>query len=87
MEKGFPGGSDGKESACSAQDLGLIPQLGGSPGGRNGEPLQYSWLENPHGQRSLAGYSPSGRKQLDRTEQRITAQKTAWENKEWKLKM
>ena len=44
---GFPGGSDGKESACDAGDLGLIPGLGRSPGGGNGNPLQYSCLENP----------------------------------------
>ena len=43
---GFPGGSDGKEFACSARDLGLIPELGRSPGEGNGYPLQYSWLEN-----------------------------------------
>ena len=43
----FPGGSDGKESACSAGDLGLIPRLGRSPGEGNGYPLQYSGLENP----------------------------------------
>ena len=47
--KGFPGGSDGKESACNAGDLGLIPGLGKSPGGDHGSPLQYSCLENPHG--------------------------------------
>ena len=39
------GGSDGKESACSAGDLGLILGLGRSPGGRHGNPLQYSCLE------------------------------------------
>ena len=44
---GFPGGSAGKESACSAGDLGLIPGLGRSPGGGKGYPLQYSGLENP----------------------------------------
>ena len=44
---GFPGGSDGKESACNAQDLGLIPGSGRSPGEGNGNPLQYSCLENP----------------------------------------
>ena len=44
---GFPGGSDGEESACNAGDLGLIPQLGRSPGEGNGYPLQYSGLENP----------------------------------------
>ena len=37
----------GEESACSVGDLGLIAQLGRSPGGRDGEPLQYSCLENP----------------------------------------
>ena len=55
---GFPGGSDGKESACNAGGLGLIPGLGRSPGGGHGNRLQDSYLENPHGQRSLAGYSP-----------------------------
>ena len=55
---GFPGGSDGKESACSEGDLGLIPGLGRSPGGGHGNSLQYSSLENPHGQRSLVGCSP-----------------------------
>ena len=44
---GFPGGSAGKESACSAGDLGSIPGLGISPGGGKGHPLQYSGLENP----------------------------------------
>ena len=43
---GFPGGSAGKESTCSAGDLGLIPGLGKSPGEGNGNPLQYSCLEN-----------------------------------------
>ena len=66
--KGFPGGSDGKESACNAGDLGSIPGLGKSPGGGNGNPLQCSCLENPHGQRSLAGYSPWGRTESDTTE-------------------
>ena len=44
--EGFPGGSDSKESACNAGDLGLIPGLGRSPGEGNGNPLQYSGLEN-----------------------------------------
>ena len=43
----FPGGSDGKESACNAGDLGSIPGLRRSPGGGHGNPLQYSCLENP----------------------------------------
>ena len=62
---GFPGGSDGKESACDAWDLPLIPRLGRSPGEGNGNLLQYSCLENPHGQRRLAGYSLWGCKELD----------------------
>ena len=43
----FPGGSDGKASVYNAGDLGLIPGLGRSPGGGNGNPLQYYCLENP----------------------------------------
>ena len=71
---GFPGGIDGKESTCNAGDLGSIPGLGRSPGGGHGNPLQYSCLENPHGQRSLIGNSPWGPKELDMTEQLSTAQ-------------
>ena len=48
----------GKESACNTGDEGLIPGWGRSLEGRHSNPLQYSCLENPHGQRSLAGYSP-----------------------------
>ena len=55
---GSPGGSDGEEYACSAGDLGLIPGLGRSPGERNGYPLQYSCLEDPHRQKSMVGSSP-----------------------------
>ena len=62
---GFPGGSDNKESACKAGDLGSIPVLGRLPGEGHGNPLQYSCLENPHGQRNLVGYSPWGRKESD----------------------
>ena len=65
---GFPDGSNGKESTCNAGDLGSIPGLGRSPGGGQGNPLQYSCLENPHRQRSLAGYSPWDRKESDTTE-------------------
>ena len=43
---GFPGGSEGKESACSVGDLGSIPESGRSPGEGNGNLLQYSCLEN-----------------------------------------
>ena len=45
-EGGFPGGSDGKESACNEGDLGLIPGSGRFPEEGNGNPLQYSCLEN-----------------------------------------
>ena len=76
---GFPGGSDGKESAYNAVDLGSIPGLGKSPGGEHGNPLQYSCLENPHGQRSLAGYSPWGHEESDTTKRLSTAaQKAGW---------
>ena len=44
---GFPGGSDGKESACNTGNLGSIPGLGSTPGGGYGNVLQYSCLENP----------------------------------------
>ena len=46
MGQVFPGGSGGKESACSAEDPGLIPGSGRSPGKGNGNLLQYSFLEN-----------------------------------------
>ena len=55
---GFPGSSAGKESAYNAGDPSSIPGLGRSPGEGIGYPLQYSCLENPHGQRSLVGYTP-----------------------------
>ena len=58
------GGPGGKESACNVGDLGSIPGLGRSPGGGHGNPLQYSCLENPHGQRCLVGYSPWGLKEV-----------------------
>ena len=61
----FPSGSDGKESACNAEDLGLIPGLGRILGGGHDNPFQYSCLENPHRQRSLAGYRPWGHKESD----------------------
>ena len=60
-----------KESACNAVDLSSIPRLGRSPGGGHGNPLQYSCLENPHGQRNLVGYSPWDHKELDMSEQLI----------------
>ena len=71
---GFPGGSDGKESAHNVGDLCLIPGLGRSPGGGHGNLLQHSCLENPHGQRSLVSYSPWGCKEFDMTERLSTVQ-------------
>ena len=65
---GCPRGSDGKESACNVGDLDSIPELGRSPGGGHGHPLQYSCLKNPHGQKSVAAYSPWGHKESDMTE-------------------
>ena len=63
-------GSDGKESACNVGDLGSVPGLGRSPRGGH-------CLENPHGQRSLAGYSPWGHKESEMTEKLSTAHSTA----------
>ena len=60
-----------KNLPVNAEDLrnpGLIAGSGRSPGGGHGNPLQYSCLENPHGQRSLVGYSLWGCKQSDMTE-------------------
>ena len=71
---GFPGSSDGKESACNVGDLGSVPGLGRSLGGGHGNPLQYSCLENLHGQRGLMGNSPWGHKESDTTERLSTAQ-------------
>ena len=68
---GFPGGSDGKEPTCNAGDQSSIPGLGRSPGGGHGNPLQYSCLENPHGQRSLVGPSPWGSEESDTTEWQV----------------
>ena len=65
---GFPGGSDGRESTCNAADLGSVPELGRSRGGRHGNPHQYSSLGNPYGKKNLAGYSPWGHTESDMTE-------------------
>ena len=59
---------EGKESACNVRNLGLILGFGRSPGGGHGKPLQYSSLENPHGQGNLVGYNPWGCKESDTTE-------------------
>ena len=57
------------------QEMDLITWLGRSPGGGHDNPLQYSCLENPHGQRSLAGFSPQGCKESDMTEWLRTARR------------
>ena len=72
--QGFPGGSDGKESTCHIGYLGSIPGLGRFPGGVQGNPLQYSCMENLDGQRSLAGYRPWCHNESDMTEWLSTAQ-------------
>ena len=74
---GSPGGSDSTESPCNAGDLVLIPGLGRSRGGGRGNLLQYSCVENPQEQKSLAGYSPCGHKESDTTERLSTAQQRA----------
>ena len=66
---GFSGASVSKESVCSKGDLGLILGLGISSVGGHSNPLQYSCLENSHGQRSPEGYSPWDCKESDMTEQ------------------
>ena len=68
IKRGFPGGSDGKESACKAGDLGSMLGLGRSPGEGNGYPLQYSCLENSMTEEA-AGLQPMGCKESDMTVQ------------------
>ena len=55
-------------NAGEIRDLGSIPGPGRAPGGGHGNPLQYSCLANPHGQRSLGGYSSYGHRELDTTQ-------------------
>ena len=69
---GFPGGSDGKESACNSGHLGVIPGSGGSPGEGSGNPLQYSCLRNFMDRGAMC--SPWGCKELDMPEQLTLSQ-------------
>ena len=62
------GVKDPPANAGDIRDMGSIPEFGRSVGGEHGNPLLYSCLENPHGQRSLAGCSPLGHTELDMTE-------------------
>ena len=64
----FPVAQTVKKSACNAGDLGSVPWSGRSPGEGNGNTIQFSFLENSPGQRSLVGYTPWDRKELDTTE-------------------
>ena len=72
---GFPGASDGKESACNAGDLGSIPGLGRYPGERNGNPLHCSCWENPMARG--AWQAPWGLKESDTTD-RLTLSLYGW---------
>ena len=65
---GFPGGSDGKESACNAGDLGLIPGSGRCPGEGNDNPLQYSCLENSMNREAWQAAVQGVSKELDTAE-------------------
>ena len=68
---GFPGGASGKEPACQfrrCERLRFNPWVGKSPWNRKWQPTPASLPGEPHGQRSLAGYSPWGHKESDRTE-------------------
>ena len=76
LSTGFPVGSGLKNPPASAGDLGSIPGSRRSPGVINGNPLQYSRLEN-HGQKSLAGCSPRGRKESDTTERLSSSSPTS----------
>ena len=86
---GIPGGSVGKRICLQCRRPGFNPGLGRSPGEGDENLLQYSFLKNPHGQRSLAGCSPWGRKELDTAEQLSTAQwfdlKKKWISKKYKV--
>ena len=64
----YSGGSDSKESACNAGDLGSIPGWGRSPGEGNGNPLQYAYLGNPMGREVLRATVHMVAKELDTTE-------------------
>ena len=74
-----PCSSDGKESACNVGDLGLIPESGRSPRERNGNPLQYSCLENSKDREAWGGYSPWNHRESDMTERLTLTTSTDWE--------
>ena len=76
---GFPGGLDGKESACNARDPDLS-KSGKTPEKGNDYIVQYSCLENSIDKRSLVGYSPWGHKEVDTTEQIILSLQVGFYN-------
>ena len=73
MGEGFPGGSEGKESACNVGDCSLIPGMGRSPGERNGNLLQYSCLKNLMDRGAWQAAAHRVAKESDTTEQVSTA--------------
>ena len=73
---GFPGGSDGKDSACNEVDLGLISGSGRFPWRREWQPTPVFLPGEFQGQRSLARYSPWGHKESDTTEHKAHAEDT-----------
>ena len=68
MTRDYPGGLEGKESTCSTADPGLIPRSGRFPWRRKWQPTPVFLPGKSHGQKSLVGYSPCGRKDLDMTD-------------------
>ena len=73
--KGFPGGSDGKESVLNVGDLGSVPGLGRSPGVGNGNPLQYACLGNPMDRAAWWAAVHGVTKESDKTEEQHVKQK------------
>ena len=70
---GLPGGSDGKESACNARDMGLDPWVRNIPWRRKCQPTSVLLPEESHEQRSLEGHSPWGPKETDTTDKCVHA--------------
>ena len=81
----FPGGSEGKACVCNVGDLGSIPESGRSSGERNGNPLQYSCLENPM-DRGFSQATVHGGKESDMTEQLTLSLSNNFED-EWSIKL
>ena len=78
MDEGFPGGSEGKASACNAGDPGSIAGSGRSPGEGNGNPLQYFCLENPMDRQARRATVHMGRKESDTTERLHSLDSHEW---------